>query len=373
MSRGAGHPGAGGRLAEAWYDPAPSSGARLLLGALAPAGWAFGAAARLRGAAYDRGLLPVSRAPVPVLSVGNLAVGGAGKTPVVLALAERLLARGARPAVLTRGYGATVNRARVVCAGDGPCLDASEAGDEPTLLARRLPALVVLAGPDRAALAERAVRDHGATVCLLDDGLQHRRLHRDLDLVVLDASAPLGNGRRLPAGPLREGIEALDRAHLVWLSRADRPGPGLDALLAEAEARGLPVVRSRYRPTALVDVAGGAPEPVDALAGARVLALSGIARPEGFRRTLEALGAEVVAEARFPDHHRFAAAELEAVRAEAEAAGARIVTTEKDAARLGAGAGEVRALRVDVELLEGEAALAAALSGLAARAGAEGR
>ncbi len=157
-----------------------------------------------------------------MVSVGNLAVGGAGKTPVALAIAGRLLAAGRRPAVLSRGYGATRTDDRVVADGDRVLLDAAEGGDEPVLLARRLPGLRVLCGPDRARLAVRAIA-LGADVLLLDDGFQHRRLRRDLDVVVLDASNAWGNGHCLPAGPNREPRSALGRAGLVWLDPR-RPG-----------------------------------------------------------------------------------------------------------------------------------------------------
>lgn len=371
MTRTAASSRLGLALSRAWYDGHPAWPARVLLGGLAPAAWLFGTAGRLRGLAYDRGWLAPRRAPIPVVSVGNLAVGGTGKTPVVLEVARRLSELGHRPAILSRGYGADAAEARVVADADGPRLSAAEAGDEPLLIARRLPGVLVLAGPDRGALAEEAAR-RGATVAVLDDGLQHRRLARDLEIVVVDASDPLGNGHLLPRGPLREGPAALGRADLVWLSRVDETPArafgsqaDLRRLLSGLEA---PVVRSRYRPSVVCDCAGRPLGPAADLAGRSVVVLAGVGRPGSFVHTLTRLGARVVGEHLYGDHHRFTAAELEGALAEARAKAAWVVTTEKDAARLPPETAEVRGLRVEVELTEGEAALAEALRGLEAPA-----
>ena len=228
--------------------------------------------------------------------MGNLAVGGAGKTPVALAIAERLLEAGRRPAVLSRGYGATRGDDRVVADGERVLLDAAAGGDEPVLLARRLPGLRVLCGPDRARLAARAVA-LGADVLLLDDGFQHRRLARDLDVVVVDASNPWGNGHCLPFGPNREPRSALRRAGLVWLTHADRASPdALAALRALAlGATGRAPVESRHAPRDLADGLLARSFPLAGLAGRRVGLLTGVARPGSVRRTVESLGATVVA------------------------------------------------------------------------------
>jgi tetraacyldisaccharide 4'-kinase len=332
----------------------------------------FRAGVFLRGALYDSAILPAARAGVPVVSVGNLAVGGAGKTPVALALAGRLLDAGRRPAVLSRGYGATRSDDRVVSDGDGVLLGATEGGDEPVLLARRLPGLRVLCGPDRARLAGRAVTS-GADVLLLDDGFQHRRLGRDLDVVVIDASNPWGNGHCLPFGPNREPRSALRRAGLVWLTHADRATPtGLDGLreLAMRETGRAPV-ESRHAPRDLVDGRLGGPYPLSDLAGRRVGLLTGVARPGSVRRTVEGLGAEVVATFEFADHHRFTEGEVEDAIASSVRAGAELlVTTEKDAVRLpavAAGDGRIRAVRIDALVLRGEEVLGAALGAVLQR------
>ena len=189
------------------------------------------------------------------MSIGNVAVGGAGKTPAAIAVAARLTARGRRVAVLSRGYGASRADARIVSDGVRVLLGGDEAGDEPALLARRLPGVAVLCGPRRAALATMAVATLGADALVLDDGFQHRALARDLDVVVLDAANPFGNGHLLPRGPNREPRAALSRAGLVWLSRVDQAdASALEALRSLArEATGRAPVESRHAPVDVVD------------------------------------------------------------------------------------------------------------------------
>jgi tetraacyldisaccharide 4'-kinase len=355
-----------------WWRPRAAPGEAVLLAPLLLAEGLFRAGAAARGALYDSGLLAQARAGVPVISIGNVAVGGAGKTPAAIAVSARLAARGRRVAVLSRGYGASRSDPRVVSDGSRVLLGAGEAGDEPTLLARRLPGVAVLCGPRRAALAVTAVATLGADVLVLDDGFQHRALARDLDVVVLDAANPFGNGHLLPRGPNREPRAALRRAGLVWLSRVDQAdAEALEALRALAvEATGRDAVESRHAPVDVVDGTLARSLGREALRGARVLALCGLARPGAFRRTLAALGAEVVAERAFPDHHRFTDRELDEALRAADAAGARAVTTEKDAVRLApARAADPRlcAVRIDAELVRGEDRLARALDAALAR------
>jgi tetraacyldisaccharide 4'-kinase len=324
-------------LERIWWSDRPGLAAAVLAGPLRLAEALFRAAAALRGALYDAGLLRAARAGAPVVSVGNLAVGGAGKTPVAIAVARRLIARGRTVAVLSRGYGAVRSDARVVSDGRAILLDAAAGGDEPVLVARRLPGARVVCGPRRVDLARLAVQALGADALLLDDGFQHRALARDLDVVVLDAANPFGNGRLLPAGPNREPRGALGRAGLVWLSRADQADPVALAAARELarEATGREPVESRHAPVDVLDGALGRAYGLGELRGRRVLLLAGIARPAGFRRTLAALGAEVAAERVFPDHHRFSAGDLARALHAADAARCElVVTTEKDAVRL---------------------------------------
>ncbi len=359
----------GSRLVELWYAPNPRLGQRLLRGALAPASWAFGAASALRRRAYAAGLMRQHRAPFPVVSVGNLTVGGAGKTPVVAELARRLGARGLKVAILARGYRGQGRGPRLVSDGRTLCAEADRVGDEPRLLAERLPGVAVLVGPRRRVLAERAAQELGTEVAILDDGLQHLALARDLEVVVVDAARRLGNGALLPRGPLREGPEALDRAHLLWISKVDEAESEealeawVDSLL---DGRPCAVVLSRYRPARLL--LRGESAPLEALAGRRVLALCGIAHPASFVASLRRIGAEVAGTLAYPDHHRYRPAEIEAALAEAAQAGALLVTTEKDAVRLPASArARLAVLGVETEIVAGGAAVEAALDRLVGR------
>ena len=342
------------RWVEAHFYPErpPSGAARLLRSPLAlAAGW-IGANVSVRNWLYDRGLWRTQRVEgLRVISVGNLTAGGAGKTPVVIHLAERLLRTGARVAVLSRGYG---RRARsVVYVRGPPWPPVEQTGDEPLLLARRLPGLDVWVGRDRVELARRA-RAAGATVALLDDGFQHRRLGREVNLVVLDEAVGLGTGHLIPWGPLREPPSALARASLLWVRSADRP------VALPPLPPGLPLLRARHAASELVGP-DGATRPLSALRGSRVVGFCGIARPSSFDRTLAGLGAEVLSVRAFPDHHAFRPADLADLRATATGAGAELVTTEKDAVRLPAGF-PTWVVRLGVTVLSGEDQLARALA-----------
>ena len=323
----------------------------LALSPLAVAESFFAMGVQARTGARARGWLHAEQVPgLRVISVGNVQVGGAGKTPVVRALAERLVARGQPVAILSRGYGRTAtDDVRV----EGPPWPAPErCGDEPLMLARSLPAVTVWVGTDRFRLAGLAARC-GATVALLDDGFQHWRLARDADLVVVDEAVGLGNGHLLPRGPLREPSWALGRATLLWVRAAETP-------VAVPWPERVPRVRARHGPRDLV-APGGEVHPPDALRGRRVVGFAGIGRPSAFRRTLEGLGAEVVGFGGFADHHRFAEDELRELERQASAAGAWLVTTEKDAVRCPDGV-PVHVLRLGVEVLEGEEHLTRLLS-----------
>ena len=289
------------RAPDFWQRDGPP--ARLL----APLGQMFGQAGRLR----RRWTVP-RRAPLPVICVGNLTVGGAGKTPVALALAERLLARGERPHFVTRGYG---GRARGPLRVDPAQHDCALVGDEALLLAAVAPTWVAR---DRLAGAQAAAGE-GAGLVILDDGFQNPRLTPDLGLLVVDGSYGFGNRRLLPAGPLREPVaDGLSRASAVVRIGADRAG--VDRLLPAD----LPCIAAELMP------APAAP----ALAGRRVMAFAGIARPEKVFTTLSAAGAELVGCEAFADHHRYRRAEIERLLARAAREEALLITTSKDAVRL---------------------------------------
>ncbi len=350
---------------------------RLLLAPLAPPSRLFGAAATTRLRLYETGVLQQQVAPIPVISVGNLAVGGAGKTPIVMDLATRFQGRGLKVAVLAAGYRGKGKGARVVSRGEGLLFDAKEAGDEPVLVAERCPGVQVLVGPSRAELAGIAARHLRADVAILDDGFQHLGLARDLDIVVLDGASPFGNGHLLPRGPLRERPDALRRADLCWIAKVDEGDPKeVDAAAATArELTGSEPIRSRYRVSSILDGDLRREEPASVLRGRQVLLLAGLARPDSFRRTLGRLGAKVVGESLFPDHHPFTTKELEAALSRARAVGAELIcTTEKDAVRIPAALRRherIKIVRVETEIVEGadrlERALDAALDAAAIR------
>ncbi len=324
-------------------------------------------------AALDRRIFASRRrARARVVSVGNLTVGGAGKTPVAIHLARLLKARGEQVAVLSRGFGRRGGGAALVVSDpDGVRATVERSGDEPWLIARACPGVAVLVGKDRAQLADEAVASFGASALILDDGLQHHRLARDLDVVVLDASNPFGNGHLIPRGPLRERKSALARAGLVWLAKVDQASPGeVEALAAEVSAlTAAPQVRSVYRVADVLDGAGSSRGP-DWLAGRRVMLVAGLARPQSFRRTLAAAGAQVVAEALFADHHWFTEVELCTAARQAREAGAQaLALTEKDAVRLprGAWGAPLAVVRIELEVRAGSEAVDRALEAVWAR------
>ncbi len=299
----------------------------LLLG---PPAWLYEGVVRLRNRRYDRQGAAV-RAEIPVLSVGNLTVGGTGKTPMVAWLARRLVGMGRRPAVVSRGYGGNAGKGPlVVSRGEGPVCDARLCGDEPHYLAQALGGLIVVVGSDRPAGAAEA-RRLGADAIVLDDGFQHRRLARDLDIVLVDARDPFGGDRLLPAGRLREPISGIGRADLIVITRSDGFGSSRDveSVIREHNATS-PILRSSHRPLGFFSVAGAPVDPPR-----RALAFCGIAAPGEFRRDLETAGVELAAFVPFRDHHRYTNEELRKLRRTAERKDATILTTEKDAARIG--------------------------------------
>lgn len=304
-----------------WYGP-PTP----LTWLLVPAALGYGLLVRAWHLLFNLGLRrPVRVEGAQVVSVGNLVVGGAGKTPVVMHLANEAMRRGFRVAVLSRGYGRTSSQSRSFTAAALPPV--ADVGDEPRLIARRCPGVTVWVGADRVALA-RAAAGQGADLLILDDGFQHRRLARDFDVLV---DGGVGNGWMLPAGPLREPASGRKRATHVW---------GRDGLPGDVQAR-----------HAVSSVRSPAGDPAS-LQGKAVVLLLGVARPELVERSVATLGARVVGVHAHPDHHVFTAAELAAARRDAEAKGGLLVTTEKDAERLPERSAHV--LVLDVEVLSGE-------------------
>ena len=294
----------------------------------------YGGAHRLR-AAWWRGR--ARRLPRPVVSVGNLHWGGAGKTPLVAAIAARLRDEGHRVCVLSRGYGGTGEGVRIVSDGGGPLLGPKVAGDEPVELAGKLPGVAVVVDPDRhrAGLHALARLVPQPDLFLLDDGFSHLALARDLDLLAFPAADPFAGGRLAPAGRLREPLASVARADAALLTGAPPGGEGraaAEALAAALRPHGLrgPAFAAESR-TGAPALAGDRPLPADT----PVLLVCGIARPGRFLAAARAGGRPVAGELVLPDHHDYPAATLERIRRAAEAAGARaVLTTSKDRVKL---------------------------------------
>lgn len=283
--------------------------------------WRCCAASRIRRATPRK-------ADIPVICIGNAVAGGAGKTPVAMSVADRLLQRGGKPHFLSRGYGGTTIEPTLV---DPAHHSARDVGDEPLLLARHAPAWVAR---DRVAGAQAAV-SAGADAIVLDDGFQSPSLHKDISILVVDGGYGFGNRRVMPAGPLREDLDAaIARADAVTIIGTDHHG------IEQSLSGGKPVLAARFVPR-IED---------DDLSGEAVLAFAGIGRPEKFFETLAGMGCDVVATRAFADHHPYTGDEVMRLLEDAAAAGAIAVTTEKDAVRLPAEARDiVRTLGVTLE------------------------
>jgi tetraacyldisaccharide 4'-kinase len=288
-----------------------------LRAASVPYGWAV----RMRNVAYRRGWMQGRRVAVPVVSVGNLTAGGTGKTPCVEYVARFYRALDRRVAILSRGYG-----------GDGA------RNDEALVLEENLPDVPHLQGADRVALAQTAIEELESEILVLDDGFQHRRLARDLDLVLIDATAPWGHGYLLPRGLLREPTGSLKRASAVVLTRCDQVPAEQRERLHQTVGRiapAVPVIETSHRPTELRN-SDGASAPPDILRDAPVAAFCGIGNPEAFRRTVIDLGAIPTSFRVYTDHHRYSREDVEELRRWAAnlPGGAVIVTTQKDLVKL---------------------------------------
>jgi tetraacyldisaccharide 4'-kinase len=296
----------------------------------------YGLGAGLRRSLYARGWLRVRKLPAPVVSVGNLTVGGTGKTPVVACLARLWSDRGRRVAILSRGYGG--QSTGVVCISDGQTIykKPPEVGEEPYWLARTLPGVAVYTGACRYAAGLAAWEEFKPDLFLLDDGFQHFQLYRELDLVLLDAASPFGNGRLLPRGPLREPLAALAAVLTLILTRFD---PERHQAQIAAIRRAFPdkmVLTASIAPVGLTAYPGGHTEPPASLRHRAVAAFAGLARPAVFAATLQELGADLKDFQIFPDHHPYRQEELDRLTETARTLGAEaLVTTGKDWARLG--------------------------------------
>ncbi len=312
-----------------------------------------------------------TNATVPVISVGNLVVGGTGKTPLVVYLARLLVSDGHRVVVVSRGYGRTGNAPLIVSRGERALVGWREAGDEPSLISMLARGAGVVVASRRSDGVRVAVENLGAGVILLDDGMQHVQLARDLDIVAVDARSPLGNGHLLPAGALREHPHGVVRAGLIVATRCDRAGGAANVRRTVGLlAPDVPIVETRMRLAELWDVSNGHSVKAADIRDGTAFAVAGIADPDDFRETLGELGFDVAGLHAFADHHEFTEDDIADLDEELNDLGASVVlTTEKDAVRLRGWRPQVPlvAVGIDIEITHGESHMREALAGAIAR------
>ena len=310
---------------------------------LRAASWAYALAIWIRNRLYDLGWLRVEYVSAPVISVGNLTVGGTGKTPCVEYIARYLSDRGYRVSILSRGYGS-----------------AGGASDEAMLLEGHLPDVPHLVGADRASLARAAMEELESDALILDDGFQHRRLARTFDLVLIDSTEPWGFGSQLPRGLLRESPGELRRASGIMISRCELASPDRLTAIRERIARlapNTPVFESEHRPVCWIN-SDGRQLAVSDLQDGKMMAFCGIGNPNAFFQTVEMSGGNLIDRRVYPDHHRYSRADVEELeRWAANAPDAIVVTTEKDLVKLriaNLGGRALWALRVGLIVRTGE-------------------
>jgi tetraacyldisaccharide 4'-kinase len=295
---------------------------------------------RARVAFYENELLETRRLNTPVISVGNMTVGGSGKTPCVAFLARFLGDEGYDVAILSRGYKRESQGMVEVSNGSEILCGPNEAGDEPYLLSTLCPGARVVVDRDRYAAGKWLEARAPVSVFILDDGYQHMRLARDLNLLLIDGAEPLDQARMIPFGRLREPITAMRRADAVIVTRSDQPfdRQAFEQAIGRFARAGTPVFYAHHRVTELIGLSGAGDACAADFTRKRVAAVSGVARPDRFVSDLERLGMEIVLRRDFDDHHRYTREELSEVFEGARGAGAEaIITTEKDAANLPAG------------------------------------
>ncbi|MCR5834586.1 MAG: tetraacyldisaccharide 4'-kinase [Selenomonadaceae bacterium] len=299
----------------------------------------------LRLLGYELGFSGKERLNCFVISLGNITVGGTGKTPTAQRLAKEIRDLGYRVVILNRGYRAKFSgEVGIVSDGKNLNMDAAEAGDEAYMLAKHLPNVPVLIGARRAVTGQYAIENFGAEVVILDDGYQHWQVIRDLDILLVDAVSVFGNGHLLPRGTLRESMSHISRADVCLMTKVDQASDGSRELIRETVHKYNPtaqIVESIHQPRKLIPLAKWANDlmeegiGVDTISGRRVMAVSAIGNPASFERTLKDLGAEIISSLRYPDHHDYTIMEMEDIMRQVDSFGAEmIIVTEKDAVKI---------------------------------------
>ncbi|WP_233570426.1 tetraacyldisaccharide 4'-kinase [Prosthecochloris sp. ZM_2] len=302
----------------------------LLQKLLAPAASIYGMIMTARNKLFDAGILRSETVPLPVISVGNITAGGTGKSPMIDLFTKYVLSQGITPAIISRGYGRTTRGVRLVSDGRSLLLDSREAGDETVMLARQNPEAIVVVAERRTAGARFLMehfRHNLPGVILLDDAFQHRRIQRDLDIVLINAREPFWKNRMLPAGRLREPVKGIRRADLVIINKLDREHDGRD-IEGPLAAWGIPTAKARIRTGELVWAGGEAGN------NRRFLAFAGIAGPESFLASLRHHGLDIAETVWFRDHEPCTAASIRYIMKKARLHSLALVTTEKDFIRL---------------------------------------
>lgn len=312
-----------------------AKGHALLRGLLRCASFGYLQLHKARQFAYRTGLKSPARLPCKVISIGNVTLGGTGKTPFAEKVALALQSEGQRAAILSRGYGGQKRNDEVVVVSDGKRIvsDFSRAGDEPLVLAHNCPGVPVVVARYRFEAGQKAVEEFGASVCVLDDGFQHWQLARDCDIVLLDASKPLRDLRLFPAGTLREPLSALRRADIVVLVAKADPQTHFGKMAEEVQRTGFagPIFSATYHAEAVVPFNGSPIQSPDSLRGKRVVAICGIAQPQSFFAMLRRRGAELIRTCVYGDHHIYQQDDIDALRQVAHSLKPDIlVTTQKD-------------------------------------------
>lgn len=329
--------------------------ARVLRAVLIGLSGVYKAGIRLYLLPFHLGFRQKVRIGRPAISVGNITVGGTGKSPMVQYLCKELQRRRLKPAVLSYGYGGSLSgKFGIVSDRDALRLTPSFAGDEPVMLAASLPGIPVLVCKDRLITGKTAVNEMECDVLVLDDGFQVWKLHRDLDIVLVNGNNPFDNGRTLPAGKLREPLSALRRADCIVAMGIWDPEAKRDMMARVLRAApSAPVFFARFLPAGLVSLADSSEKAIGSITGKKVVGLCSIANPESFEQTLADLGVNAAVCERFPDHHAYTARDITAINRSADDNSAEmIITTDKDAIKLDAHqfTVPVYSLRIGIEI-----------------------